>query len=65
VRQCVFVCVVRAHSPLLPATQAKASFKEKSSANNVEIIVPVPPDADTPLFKTSQGTVEYKPELVC
>jgi len=51
-----------AHSRVEYLIKAKASFKEKSTANNVEIIVPVPPDADTPLFKTTQGTVEYKPE---
>ena len=31
----------------------KAQFKRKSSANNVEIFVPVPDDADTPKFRVS------------
>lgn len=31
--------------------KARAQFKRKSSANNVEIEVPVPDDADTPKFK--------------
>ena len=29
----------------------KAQFKRKSTANNVEIYVPVPDDADTPKFR--------------
>ena len=31
--------------------KAKAQFKRKSTANNVQIEVPVPDDADTPKFK--------------
>lgn len=31
--------------------KAKAQFKRKSSANNVEIAIPVPDDADSPKFK--------------
>lgn len=31
--------------------KAKAQFKRRSTANNVEIIVPVPEDADSPKFK--------------
>ena len=31
--------------------KAKSQFKRRSTANNVEIIVPVPVDADTPKFK--------------
>lgn len=34
--------------------KAKAQFKRKSTANNVEIEVPVPDDADTPKFKVSR-----------
>lgn len=33
--------------------KAKAQFKRKSTANNVQIEVPVPDDADTPKFKVS------------
>lgn len=33
--------------------KAKAQFKRKSTANNVEIEVPVPDDADTPKFKVT------------
>lgn len=42
--------------------QAKAQFKRRSTANNVEIIVPVPEDADTPRFRTNIGSVHYAPE---
>ncbi|TPX71423.1 hypothetical protein SpCBS45565_g01076 [Spizellomyces sp. 'palustris'] len=42
--------------------KAKAQFKRRSSANNVEIIVPVPEDADTPKFKSTVGSVSYAPE---
>ena len=34
----------------------------KQAANAVEIIIPVPEDADTPKFKSSVGHAEYKPE---
>jgi AP-1 complex subunit mu len=42
--------------------KAKAQFKRRSTASNVEIIVPVPEDADTPKFKTTIGNVVYAPE---
>jgi len=42
--------------------KAKAQFKTRSTANNVEIIVPVPEDADSPKFKASVGSVRYVPE---
>lgn len=45
--------------------KAKAQFKRKSTANNVEIEIPVPDDADTPKFKCSNGSVSYKPERSC
>uniref|UniRef100_A0A8C1W4X4 Adaptor related protein complex 1 subunit mu 2 n=1 Tax=Cyprinus carpio TaxID=7962 RepID=A0A8C1W4X4_CYPCA len=37
-------------------------FKKQSVANNVEIRVPVPSDADSPKFKTSTGHAKYVPE---
>ncbi|CAG8567514.1 2286_t:CDS:2 [Ambispora gerdemannii] len=42
--------------------KAKAQFKRRSTANNVEIYVPVPDDADTPKFRSSIGSVHYAPE---
>lgn len=44
--------------------QAKSQFKSRSIANNVEIIIPVPNDVDSPTFKASIGTVAYLPDQV-
>ena len=45
--------------------KAKSQFKSRSIANNVEIIVPVPHDVDSPSFKASIGTVTYIPDKDC
>jgi AP-1 complex subunit mu len=50
------------HSRIDYMIKARSQFKQRSTANNVEIIIPVPPDADSPKFKTSVGTVKYAPE---
>merc|ERR1712178_353290 len=50
------------HSRIEYMIKAKSQFKQRSIANNVEIFIPVPPDADAPSFKTSVGTVKYAPE---
>jgi len=50
------------HSRIEYMIKAKSQFKQRSTANNVEILIPVPADADTPSFKTSIGTVKYAPE---
>lgn len=42
--------------------KAKSQFKPRSTANNVEIVIPVPPDVDSPSFKASVGTVTYVPD---
>jgi len=42
--------------------KCKSQFKRRSSANNVEILVPCPDDADSPKFRASTGTVTYAPE---
>jgi len=42
--------------------KAKSQFKARSVANNVEIIIPVPRDVDSPSFKASIGTVTYFPD---
>ncbi|KAJ7187027.1 Mu homology domain-containing protein [Mycena filopes] len=39
-----------------------AQFKRKSTANNVEIFIPVAEDADTPKFKAAQGVAQYTPD---
>ncbi|RUS15512.1 Mu homology domain-containing protein [Endogone sp. FLAS-F59071] len=45
--------------------KAKAQFKRRSAANNVEICIPVSDDADTPKFRSSIGSVTYAPEKSC
>jgi len=42
--------------------KCRAQFKRRSTANNVEIFVPVPDDADTPKFRASTGSVQYAPD---
>lgn len=50
------------HSRVEYMIKAKSQFKKRSTANNVEIIIPVPWDADSPKFKTTIGNVKYAPE---
>jgi len=50
------------HSRVEIMVKAKSQFKRRSTANNVEIICPVPNDADSPKFKTSIGACRYVPE---
>lgn len=45
--------------------KARAQFKRRSTANNVEILIPVPDDADSPKFKASVGSARYAPEKNC
>lgn len=45
--------------------KARTQFKQKSIANNVEIIVSVPSDVDSPVFKSNVGTVKYVPDQNC
>ncbi|VDN34672.1 unnamed protein product [Gongylonema pulchrum] len=52
-----------AHSRVEYMVKAKSQFKRQSIANHVEVIIPVPSDADSPKFKTSVGSVKYVPEL--
>lgn len=49
---------------LVFVVQAKSQFKSRSIANNVEIIIPVPNDVDSPTFKASIGSVAYLPDQV-
>lgn len=44
------------------AVKARAQFKARSTAQNVCIYIPVPPDADSPLFRANIGEVKYVPE---
>lgn len=51
-----------AHSRVEYMIKAKSQFKRRSNANNVEIIIPVPQDADSPKFKTTVGSCKWVPE---
>eukprot|EP01027_Heterolobosea_sp_BB2_P025576 GEZU01039253.1.p1 GENE.GEZU01039253.1~~GEZU01039253.1.p1 ORF type:complete len:430 (+),score=121.35 GEZU01039253.1:151-1440(+) len=53
------------HSRVEYLIKAKSQFKKRSTANNVEIHIPVPRDASAPTFRTSLGTAKYAPELDC
>jgi AP-1 complex subunit mu len=52
----------KSHSRVEYHVTAKSEFKRRSTANNVVICIPVPPDADSPKFKVNVGKVEYVPE---
>ena len=57
-------CLVETHSGsrIEYMIKAKAQFKRRSTANNVEIIIPVPDDGDSARFQTGIGSVYYVPE---
>lgn len=57
-----FLACINARLLTIFSLQAKAQFKRRSTANNVEIMVPVPEDADSPRFRTNIGSVHYAPE---
>lgn len=59
--------VIEAHgrSRVEYLVKARTQFKNRSIANNVDILIPVPPDVDSPAFKASMGTVTYVPDLEC
>nr|KAJ0214559.1 hypothetical protein LSAT_V11C400159040 [Lactuca sativa] len=42
--------------------KARSQFKERSTATNVEIELPVPSDATNPNIRTSMGSASYAPE---
>lgn len=45
--------------------KTRSQFKSRSVANNVEIMIPVPPDVDSPSFKSSVGNVTFLPDRDC
>ena len=53
------------HSRVEYMVKAKSEFKKRYAANSVEIIVPVPSDADGAKFKTTTGYCKYVPEKNC
>ncbi|GMM37466.1 Apm1 protein [Saccharomycopsis crataegensis] len=60
-------CRVKLHSNSRIEIKAKvrAQIKKRSTANDVEISIPVPEDADSPKFQTSSGSIKYTPENSC
>lgn len=52
------------HSRIEYMIKAKSQFKSRSIANNVEIIIPVPSDVDSPSFKASIGRSSLSPPLL-
>ena len=42
--------------------KARSQFKDRSTARNVEILLPVPPDATTPAVRTTNVNATYAPE---
>lgn len=53
---------IRHSSRLEIDVRAKAQFKKRSTANNVEITIPVPEDSDSPKFRPTAGKVKWRPE---
>lgn len=45
--------------------KVRSQFKSRSTANNVEVVIPVPDDVASPQFKASVGTVTYVPDKDC
>lgn len=56
---------VHKHSRIEILCSVKTQIKKKSTANNVEVIIPIPEDADTPKFSPEYGTVKWIPEKSC
>ncbi|KAG7195791.1 uncharacterized protein KQ657_002176 [Scheffersomyces spartinae] len=56
---------IHKHSRIEILCSVKAQIKKKSTANNVEIVIPLPEDADTPKFTPEYGSVKYVPEKSC
>jgi len=50
------------HSRIEFMVKARSQFKQRSTANNVTISIPVPADVDSPKFKASIGKVQYAPD---
>lgn len=54
---------LKGRSRVIINVTAKSQFRRRSTASLVEIAIPVPPDADSPRFKTTAGSVIYAPEM--
>lgn len=56
---------VHKHSRIEILCSVKTQIKKKSTANNVQVIIPIPDDADTPKFFPEYGSVKWIPEKSC
>lgn len=56
---------VHKHSRIEILCSVRAQIKKKSTANNVEVVIPLPEDADTPKFSPEYGSVKWLPEKSC
>ncbi|KAI5950702.1 apm1 [Candida theae] len=56
---------VHKHSRIEINCTIKAQIKKKSTANNVEVIIPIPDDADTPKTESEYGSIKWIPEKSC
>jgi AP-1 complex subunit mu len=60
------VITKHSHSRVEYSVTVKSMFKKKSTASNVEVIIPVPPDVDSPAFQAELGhKVTYVPDINC
>ncbi|XP_043555102.1 AP-1 complex subunit mu-1-like isoform X2 [Chiloscyllium plagiosum] len=50
------------HSRIEITAKVKGKFKERLTATDVAIIIPVPSDASSPKFSTAKGCIEWVPE---
>ncbi|KAG5417867.1 apm1 [Candida metapsilosis] len=56
---------IHKHSRIEINCTIKAQIKKKSTANNVEVIIPIPDDADTPKTESEYGSIKWIPEKSC
>ncbi|KAI3403580.2 apm1 [Candida oxycetoniae] len=56
---------VHKHSRIEIQCTVKAQIKKKSTANNVEVIIPIPEDADSPKTEAEYGSIKWIPEKSC
>lgn len=53
---------VHSNSRFIINCKIKSQIKKKSTANNVEILIPIPEDSDSPKFRYSNGSIKWIPE---
>lgn len=56
---------VHKHSRVEIICTVRAQIKKRSVANNVEVTIPLPEDADSPKFESEYGSIKWRPEQSC